>query len=96
MIDFYCNNAPAGEHPYFHWRNPDGYLCRLVAVVFSQNARGVWNSTPIYRPLFVIERHGRSWHITIHLKHGVLIVSGARNQPLFTYLKDPDDLSTAL
>ncbi len=93
MIDVVVRHEPAGSFPYFKWKDGNDYLCRLKTVRLAQNSRGIWSAEAAYTPLFIIEKHPRSWMVLMPWFGKLLAVSGDGKWPYLCFytIKEIDD-----
>ncbi len=93
MIDILVRFDPAGSFPYFKWKDRNNYLCRLKTVHLTKNSRGVWSAEALYAPLFVLEKHPRSWIVLVPWPGKLLAVSGDGKWPFlyFYTIKETDE-----
>ncbi len=68
MIRVDVRGEPAGEFPFWRWRQGSSYLCRLSHIEIRQNGR-VWYASAIYNGLFLLEDH-QSVKILLFLAFG--------------------------
>ena len=90
MIRITVRGEPAGEFPFWTWRQGSSYLCRLSNLELRQNGR-VWYASATYDGLFLLEDH-QSVKILLFLAFGHWVqVSGFGKWPFIHIDEWKDD-----